>query len=314
MTTLSATKGKFGLATFLALIIALLGIVTPIIWDHYKTRTNLELQHLASTTLVEDSPSLSKLQIFYDGKPIKAISKITFSLVNVGRKPIIKADIISPPTISFPEGVTLLDFQVDRLVPPNLKIHHDLDPSNRTLCLNFPLLNPEDLVQFSVLLGGPIPKYQAGARIANLKELIVVDRAGELQKKRSGIPWTVYPVGFFTLIFAAVSVSLIGDAKKERKNRRIYIAEKTPLPRFDTKKDYVELVKDILSYTTDKKKGPIINTINQAIEEPLSEKDQANIENAILNFLKKGDGNLGGAIISLCIMALGLWYVLTKVL
>lgn len=154
MSTVASPKGKFGFLTILVIIIAILGVVIPIIWDRYKTRTSLELQYLASATIVEDSPALSKLQILYDGKPIKAISNMTFSLVNVGRKPIIKSDIISPPTLTFPEGVNLLDFQIDQLLPPNLEIEHDLNKPNRTLSLNFPLLNPEDSVQFSILLKG----------------------------------------------------------------------------------------------------------------------------------------------------------------
>jgi hypothetical protein len=76
MSTVASPKGKFGFLTILVIIIAILGVVIPIIWDRYKTRTSLELQYLASATIVEDSPALSKLQILYNGKPIKAISNI----------------------------------------------------------------------------------------------------------------------------------------------------------------------------------------------------------------------------------------------
>ena len=239
---------------------------------------------------------------------------MTFSLVNVGRKPIIRSDIISPPTIRFPEGVNLLDFQIDQLFPPNLQVEHELNKTTRTLSLNFPLLNPEDSVRFSILLEGSIPKYQADARISNLKELLIADRTGELRKKRGGVPWTVYPVGFFALLFAAVAVSLFNDFKKKINQRRDYILAKNPLPHFETKKEYLGFINDVFSYMTDKKREPIINIINKIAEDSLTKNNQNDIEAAIIEFLEKDDGNLSGAIVSLCIFATGLWYVLSKVL
>lgn len=80
--------------TLLAILVAILGVVVPIIWVRYNTTSSLELHYVSNTTIVAKSQELEKLAVFYDGMELEQLSKADFILINSGRTPITKSDVI----------------------------------------------------------------------------------------------------------------------------------------------------------------------------------------------------------------------------
>ncbi|HEC85493.1 MAG: hypothetical protein DRR19_14065 [Candidatus Parabeggiatoa sp. nov. 1] len=310
MTTTDSPKRKITFSTTLLLIvIAIVGIIAPIVWDTYQGSVSLELQHLSTVTVFE-SPELEKLQIFYDGRPIKSVYRMGFNLVNVGRNPIRKEDIVSFPTLKFQGDGELLDIQVEKVEPSNLQYSYNVDKAKKQLSITFPLFNSGDSIQFRVLLGGSLPSYDATARIAGVRELIVVDRTKELQEQRKSISWTVYFVGFFT--FSLLLGAFI-QRSKEKRVKKSFLIDGTSLPRFNTKEEYRKFVHDNFSYTA--KRKTILAVIDEVSdEEDITDEQQANIETAMLEILNSNSENQGCIIMLVIIIGLGMWYILFNLL
>lgn len=223
--------------TLLGLLLAGASVIVPIAWDNYKSETAIELQHLTTVTLVEEKHDISKLEVFYDGRKIKNLSKSLFSIVNTGNTPIIEEDVKSPLKIVFGKNSKLLDFKVEKLHPANLIFTTRIDKKENSLLTSFPLLNPSDFVQFSVITSSLTPKYRALALIKGVKKFPIVNRSSELEQKRKEIPWTIYPVGGFTILFLTVLIQLAGNDIKLRKVRTEFLKGHLEIPTYNTKKD-----------------------------------------------------------------------------
>jgi hypothetical protein len=109
--------------TMLTLILTAVGIVTPIAWDY------LQVSHYSSTsahfqfTSRWRGPTVEKLQFRYNGRPVAALSKLSFVLSNTGRTPIRSNDIIAPPTITIPDA-GVLDVHIQSADSPHLPEDH----------------------------------------------------------------------------------------------------------------------------------------------------------------------------------------------
>lgn len=306
---------RFSLPILLGLIIAIVGIITPMVWDKYRTTASLELQHLSTTTLLEKSPAIAKLKVFYDKNEIDSLSKIRFALVNTGKKPILKKDLISPPTLTFSKEANLLEFQTERLSPENLEFHPEMNRSAQTVSLSFPLLNPSDVIEFSILLGGHLPDYKMEARIAGIKKLKIIDRAKELEKQPKRISWTVYLVGVLTFFMIIMIVSSsIPESIRETKTIRRYLSPGAELPKCRNKSDYLQFIRKELSYMRTKQERRLIRLLEKQKTDTLNTESQKLINDEIILIIKEGSGAKPATVMFLILSAIGIWYVLSSIL
>jgi hypothetical protein len=186
-----------GIITVLGLILAAIGIVAPIVWDLYKSHTALQIRLISSSRLVGGGPTIDKLQFSYDGRPVAALSKLSFVLANSGRTPIRSGDIVTPPTVTLPDA-RVLDTHIDNVKPSNLASSTTTNSSGHSVAIAFPLLNPSDQIQFSLLVEADRPQVDVSARIAGLTALEFIDQSGVATTTRRKIPATVWIVGVFT--------------------------------------------------------------------------------------------------------------------
>ncbi|MFX0197947.1 MAG: hypothetical protein ACFFCW_17645 [Candidatus Hodarchaeota archaeon] len=306
---------RFSFSIVLSLLIAVVGIIAPMAWEKYRTKSSLELQHLSTTTLLEKSPAIAKLKIFYDNKEIDSLSKIRFALVNNGRKPIMEKDLISPPTIIFSKGANLLELKTERLIPENIEFRPELNSSARSAILSFPLLNPSDVIEFSILLAGRLPNYKAEARIAGIAKLKIIDRAKELGKQPKRISWTVYPVGFFTLFCILLIVRFgIPESIKETKTMKRYLSPGAELPKYQKKSDYLKFIQQELSYIKTKDKLKLTRLVEEQEADILNAESQKLINDQIIEIISGPGGSKTATVMLLMLTCIGLWYVLSNVL
>lgn len=213
---------KFGVSTILGLLIATIGIIMPIIWDYYKTRSAIELQYLSSTSLIKVGQTIDNLTVLYNSKKISNLTRTSFALVNTGRLPIHGQDIVAYPQITFNPSNEILEFRIDRAVPPELGITHTLDIKKNKIEISFPLLNQSDRIEFSVLVSGVNPKFNASARISGIRNLQVIDKTSETGKKHKPVPWTVFVVGPLTLYCIFLIFSGIINIRIEQEQLRLW--------------------------------------------------------------------------------------------
>lgn len=189
--------------TSITIILALLALITPVLWDIYMRRAALELHHLSSITLLDD-PNIKKLEILYEGKSITNVTKQTFLLKNSGQLPILREHIVEPLKISFLGIRKILDINISSANPDNLELHFNISENQDSITIDFPLLNPGDFAYFSVLTIGYYSSvdFKASARITNVKGLDIIRKAETTKKKLKRI--TYFYGSFSTFCMAMI--------------------------------------------------------------------------------------------------------------
>lgn len=81
---------RSGLVGVTGILVGLLGVVGPIVWEYYKTKSEIKLRVVGTSTIISKPKKLDGLIITYDGEALDQLSKTVFSLINSGRTPILK--------------------------------------------------------------------------------------------------------------------------------------------------------------------------------------------------------------------------------
>lgn len=195
------------------LLITILAIITPIVWDQYLRKAALELHYLGSIELIED-PILEKLKILYDGKQISNLTKHEFLLINSGQTPITQSDIVEPLEISSSNIQEILKVNLTSSTPENLAINLSTSENKDALIIDFPLLNPGDSAVFSVLsIGGKYGEFTVSARIVNIGNIEIINE--KLREKGWQVPG--YKI-FFIILIIIQSTALFSFVKELMKD------------------------------------------------------------------------------------------------
>jgi hypothetical protein len=208
--------------TVIGVIITAMGVFATIGWDWYKNLSALSLQELASTTIADPTLMPEHLALSYEGAPVANLSKLSFALSNSGHTPILSTQIVESPRIELAPPAKILAFQLGRITPAGVRVTSKLDPQSRSVELNIPLLNPQDRVEFSILVDQASPKYEVAARIAGIgqMQLTRAERRGAFSFRR--IPWTAYVVSVAAAFFGLIMVAAIFSLAREAEVRRLW--------------------------------------------------------------------------------------------
>jgi hypothetical protein len=295
--------------------LAVLGVVVPILYDRYKTSSALELRHVSTTTVVGEVAGLEKLSITYGGRPIPAVSKLSFLLMNSGRTPLREADLVGPPTVRLLGNVQLLDFHEDGSDPPELTYHSSADTAKREYALTFPLLNPGDAIRFSLLVAAPAdltPKFTASARISGIKRLSVtrLTTTDSSQKLSRRAELVLAATSILSLLFL---LGLVGFGY-ELHLRELVRKGALQLQRPATPANYISLVQKALAPT--KLDFELRELRAYLASLPLGQEVSPEEASEITDLMRNAVSNLTFSVVGLVIIgafcALGFWYVISS--
>lgn len=305
---------KFGLFTLLGLILAAIGIVAPIAWDWYKTKSVIELHHIANVRLVESSTLSKNIRISYNGRPTPVLSRHTFSIINAGRTPILKKDLVQPPTITFPNGVEILEVIEDAKNPKNLIVDYALSTKRDSVSISFPLLNPGDQSQFGVLLSGFTSDYSAHARIVGISKLTIVDSVEELRQVKRELPISVYVVLFIVMLLTFALAEGIFELIEENTIKAAIAGNKFEVPLYKARSDYLNFIRATFKKKTKSELKSIIEPV-EAISPNLTldESNHKQISQMVIEYaMKMNVGRVVLFFLILCIIGWG--YVIISII
>jgi hypothetical protein len=309
-------KRHFGTATVLGLLIAGLGVVSPILWDNYKTKAGLELRHIATITLAEKTDGLDKLQISYDSQSIRSVTKLAYVLFNFGRRPILESELVVPPHLTFQPPNILLDAQIDSTSPDNLRATSIIDRSNGVVSVTFPLMNPGDTVRFSVLVASTAPEFHPAARIVGVSDLTFVSLRTVQAFQERRIPWTVYPVGFFSVfVWLFVLAGAIPDLFREARVRRRLKEGRLAVPSRIDPSFYPSFVLTTFSYkTSDERKTLLAKATDLSKQKVLTEKQHDDFMKDVEGLCNERSATVPALWFFGILGIIGVGYILVKVL
>lgn len=185
-----------------------MAVIAPILWDRYKSKAALEIQLVSSTSLFNTTTRLDKLQVLYGSQPIRDLTSTAFTVRNTGRTPLRSSDLVTPPTITLPDSIQLLEVRQELSDPPDLAYVVHSDTGARSVTLVFSLLNPTDVIRLAVITAGPVRTFQAGGRIAGVSRLSLVNRVERPSREGQG---SLTPAGLMVLV-ALTCLFLLGPA------------------------------------------------------------------------------------------------------
>lgn len=293
--------------TLIGLIVAIIGVLAPIIWDWWSSSAEITLTTAHTVTIVEKKTDVENLTILYDDQKINTLSKSSFELKNTGRTAITASDLISDPKLEL-KGGKILEVEINEAYPNN----NDAVISNAgsLITLKFELLNPGDYIKFSVLTDASNPVFLASSRIKNVKELQVVQV--EDQVKVSGnISFWVYVVAAFSLLFLLVFMALLAEVPKLKKQVKAIRDCHTPLHSGESINVVRSYIDTDLSMLTTKKREVLHNMIPTGVDALSQEQADELILQVRMDL--SNEAPLAGAIVCLIIVGIGGWYVFSSV-
>nr|WP_321454031.1 hypothetical protein [uncultured Carboxylicivirga sp.] len=188
----------------ISLIIGIIGILSPIVWDKINKSKKLKIELRSSISILEKDPILDNLSIYFDNNKISSLVKYQFVIQNNGNLPIEENDIKTQPSLTFTDSTKIIAFNINSKSFKEVEFHLSKDSLSSRLLLDFPLLNPDDFVEFVVYVSGCIDcKPRISARIKGISNLLIEDKTivePVLKKSLGGFDYVASVIGFIFLI------------------------------------------------------------------------------------------------------------------
>lgn len=299
---------KWFSSSVIGLVIAILGVVSPIAWDWYTKKSELTLLKGATVSLVEKKGTIDGLLVTYNGRGVDSVKKIIFTLKNTGRTPIIESDLVSLPTIKV-NGGDILQASIEQVFPNNIGAKLD-SISDKNISIKFPLLNSGDFVVVGLLVSGEDPQFSAESRVKNISELLVIDESSQVRVKTS-FGWSVYIVGFFTVILVVVFFGLISSVPARNRAFKALIDGTVPIREGEPISVVKTFVQNDLQFLESKKRDEIISIASGA-GETLTDAVAAEVILKMYDSVK-GYNPLAGAFIILFLIFISSYYIYNNV-
>lgn len=291
---------------FLTIIVASLPMIVPIIWGWWSNNTQLTIDTKSIATIVSSSQPINGLEFSFNGKTIANLNRVLLELKNSGRTPITKNDVISPITLMLGDG-EILEATLVHKAPKNIDI--SLGTKGRVLVVDFPLLNPGEYVEISVLTTSSKPELVADARIKNISQIELTDSSNSIVINPD-VTASIVVVGLCGIIFAYVGFSLGGEIpKKWRALRSLDLGvHKILLAATHTEaREQLYMNLDFLSDENRKKADMAIDKSSW----PLDDMYRDGFKNEIIEAVKAEECVIS-AITSLFLAALAFWFVASR--
>lgn len=154
--------------------IAIVAIITAIIIAYlvnwWRNRKSISYEILSNAPLLSANEIIrDRIQILYDGLPVKNVHLLTLKVINDGRLSIVNSDFVKPLCFKFPEDAQILSFEVIDLKPNNLEV--ELTCKENSLFVRTDLLNSSDSITMKVIASSYKFDLSLYARIVGIKEV-----------------------------------------------------------------------------------------------------------------------------------------------
>jgi hypothetical protein len=155
-------------AGFIVSIIAI--VVTVIIYFRQKNFKEISYEIISESSLLSISKEVeSKLQILFDGKPVKGVHLILLRIANTGNLPIIPSDYIRNLSILFSGNVNILSAEITNRSPNDIDTTIVINDGNITFSPS--LLNSEDSIILKALVSQFDGTIDVRGRITGVKNI-----------------------------------------------------------------------------------------------------------------------------------------------
>lgn len=291
----------------LGVIVGVIGVAGPILWDYYKTKSEIQISMLEYSRVIEKSRGLPGLSIIYKGEAVNELSSATFSLTNTGRTPILSKDVVSPIYIKLPEDARPIEAKLLGGKFGDLNASVTLDKDNNKVTISFPLLNPGDTINFAVLMQSSDHSFETGARIAGISLINIPYTPPKLV---TPTPFTSYLVGLVSVFLGLIGLFIALDILPERRMRKLFKSGSFGLLDLKSKTDVISYINSQFKFTTKKERRSVLALVESYPDsEDIVTLHRDAIVNELKNTVESATPNLPVSLFFFVIAGLGIWYV-----
>lgn len=312
---------KSTLIALSGLIIGLLGVIGPILWDLYKNNSALLVELNEIGAVVDATNRPDGLNVVYKGKELKELYILKFIIKNSGNRPILKKDVVSPLSIKFQDSDKIVDVQPSSSKPDGIERHISYDSKLGLVLTDFDLLNPGDYFSIKVLTTSSNNNFDVKGRISGVKE-ISTSKSSEITQdesqktfektaKKVGLTWSIaaYIIGFFSIItWLSSGASYLREIKIKKKLKEGIFSVPNKLSRGEVR----NWVKYNFSFLADETLNVVYIVIDDLpdhnnFSKKNNDKIKSAIENVMFNFSSNLPTFITSFIISLVCLTIILW-------
>jgi hypothetical protein len=307
-------KSRIAGWTLIGTLLTIIGIVTPIVWDYFKSRTSLEVQLLDRIVIVNPELPVPGLQITYKNSPINVLYRLDLRLRNSGRVPIRPEDVLRPLSITFENKKLPLDFWISKRQPEDVEVLITVNKDAEAIELKPHLLNPSDSVDFSLLFGDVTNINTLHARITGVHDVDFVDLSA-VEKDRP-IPTRVWIVATFSSLALLLAIGFLVNVKRQYLLRRKHVQNKEPLPPITSLDECEAFIKSKLTYFSTASKRKLLAKLTHELSEAgdTAEVRQERAKSVLLEAIQSGDNDTVGFIVMVVMAIAGAWYVASSIM
>lgn len=145
-------------------------IVAILVFWLQRRRKILSYEVVTLTPLLSVEEEIEgRVQILFDGSPIKDVHLIELRIINSGNVPIVTSDYEHPVNLSFGENAHILSAEVSKTDPENLQATANAE--NTKIILTPILLNSGDSITLKMLVSQFSGRLSVNGRIVGVKEI-----------------------------------------------------------------------------------------------------------------------------------------------
>lgn len=294
--------------TLLGLIIAAIGVVSPIAWDWWNKRTQITIEKKSNVSIVSISQPVKNLELLYNGKKISELRKINLIMRNTGKTPVTKEDVISPLTLTF-SADEILEVSIARKHPNNLNASTSL--TGNALVLGFDLFNPGDEAEIEALIAGGYEGFSAAARIKNITSIDLIDASTEA-KTWKNLSFGAYVSGFFGLLFFLSGITMLLEIPRKRIIASTVEQGASPILNSQSLEEAKNHLKNDFGFLTGVRSMNVRKKIDQ-INYPINASSKQELSALLVESIRNED-SLWPAVFSFIISGIASWYVIAKIM
>src|SRR5687767_6718618 len=75
---------NIGILPMVGVVFAVLGVVAPITWEWYRTRSSLDVRLLGRAEIIKRADGLDSIRVMHGSRTLRNVSKVSFSVANSG--------------------------------------------------------------------------------------------------------------------------------------------------------------------------------------------------------------------------------------
>jgi len=160
-----------GIWQFIGAFFGFVAIVISII-VYFAQRRNKRLAYeiFSQTSVINTTDEVAgKIQILFEGKPVKKVHLLVIKIANIGNVPITKNDYERAVSLNFSENVQILSNEISSTYPENLKA--EIDIIENSIIVKPILLNGGDALTIKTLISEYDEKIVIDGRIVGVKTI-----------------------------------------------------------------------------------------------------------------------------------------------